>query len=106
MPREKQFIVNHQENYAEAFVFERKRKRTKLIAFVDCEAIRNYQVNHQINKCKKIHKSLRFDITSHKNTPLIPAKIGCPNKTSENIMFTHKTLYLGEDDGTSKDTYK
>ena len=45
MPIEKQFIVNHQKKYAEAFVFEQSENERKLIAFVDCEAIRNYQVN-------------------------------------------------------------
>ena len=71
----------------------------KLIAFVDCEAIRNYQINHQINKHKKIHKTLHIDITWHKNTPFITAKIGCPNKTSENIIKTdtyNKDLNLFE----------
>ena len=45
---------------------------------------------------------LHIGITTYKNTSFFPAKFGCPNKTSENIIMTNKTLHLGVDDGTSK----
>jgi len=74
------------------------RKLKKLIALC---AAKQFTIKH-----KKICKTLHIDITTYKSTSFITTEFGCPNKTSENIMFTHKTLHFGGYDGASKDTYK